>query len=340
MPKRAIVFLLFSAAVALSLGLPTAAFARDEDPPTRTHQWGEERWVPSLAISGGAIFQDMKGNVDSVQFEGGSPDPLPLQGYHEGDDLLVVPFVGASLEIMTPAFDIPTRPRIFLSGEILPSFSSTRSLAVAGDPGCIRGPEPGSPCATEETPGARDQGFGEEAANGQGSKTNAEVDTLAYGANLGVAFPVQIGKRQVRVKPSFSWISYEVDAEGVVSDAACAPVSRCTDITIFGFVVPGELRMPSALEGGTSRRFNGIGPGLDIEMDAVRWGPLGASLFLGARAYYIVGNREISFDASHTYTDPGPFENDVTAANWNVEVDKWLFRAHVGLRIHWLGGAK
>ena len=51
---------------------------------------------------------------------------------------------------MTPALPIPTRPRLFVSGEILPTFASDRDLALEGDPGCVRGPEPDAPCARDE----------------------------------------------------------------------------------------------------------------------------------------------------------------------------------------------
>lgn len=346
MSKRLTVLFLLVAGAALPLALPSSVLAEDEAPQSRERQWGEDRWVPSISFSSGVLVQKMRGNVDSEQFRAGSADPLPLQGYHEGNDLVVVPFIGFSLEVMAPAFEIPTRPRIFLSGEILPTFSATRSLAVDGDPGCIRGPEPGAPCAYEEPPEERRQAFGEEAANGEGSKTNAKISTMAYGASLGVAFPFRIRDRQVRLKPSLSWINYMVETDGIVSDATCDPVDRCTTIWIPDILnpgglieIPGYLRLPSSLRGSASKRFNGIGPGLDLEVDTVRSGPLGASLFVGARAYYVLGNREISYDASYIYTEP-PFENQAATARWNVELNEWLFRAHVGLRIQWLGSAK
>jgi hypothetical protein len=28
---------------------------------------------------------------------------------------------------------------------------------------------------------------------------------------------------------------------------------------------------------------------------------------------------------------------DTAVAHWEVEVAPWIFRAHVGLRLHWLG---
>jgi hypothetical protein len=337
MRKRANVFLMVWAAAALQLLSPVASSAIGDDPADPAGQDGEKRWVPSLAITGGATIQTQKGEVASALLENGALEPIPLQGAFDGDDLAVSPYVGVALELMAPAFAIPTRPRLFVSGEILPSFGTDRRLALDGDPDCVSGPEPTVPCAKDEQPGERLSPFGEASANGQGSTTTATVDTLVYGANLGVAFPARIGKRQLRIKPYVGWINYKVDAEGLVVDAACDPFSACTD---WGDPVqPGFLR-ETTLTGSDSQRFNGIGPGIDIEMDAARYGPLGASLFLGAGAYYIVGDRTIEFNASESFDDQlvdNPPGVDTAAARFKVEVDPWLFRAQVGIRIRWLG---
>ena len=193
------------------------------------------------------------------------------------------PFVGGDLELMTPALPIPTRPRLFVSGEILPTFGTDRALAVDGDPGCITGPENGSPCASEDTT-LRPISFGEAAANGQGTKTQALVDTLVFGATAGISFPARFLKRQFRFKPSVGWINYKVDAKGFVFDAECDPPNRCTD-DLFG---TGFLR-ETTLKASDSRTFDGIGPGLDFEMDVDRCGQLGVSLFVGAGAYHVLG---------------------------------------------------
>jgi len=302
-----------------------------------SRQAGEDRWVPSLAITSGVTFQKHKGSADSVLFEDMSATPTtPLRGFVNGSDTAVSPFVGGSFELMTPALPLPTRPRLFLSAEILPTFASDRDVALEGDPGCVKGPEPDKPCAKDEEEGERRKGFGEDSANGQGSKTNAEVDTVVFGASLGVAFPLQIGNRQLRIKPSIGWINYEVDAEGLVVDAACDPENRCTDVTaIIGLPpTPGFLR-ETILTASDSQRFNGIGPGLDVEMDTGRFGPLSVSLFLGGRAYAIVDDRTISFGTEEVYDDQ--LGTDRAAARFEVEVDRWLYRAHVGIRFHWLG---
>jgi hypothetical protein len=252
-----------------------------------------------------------------------------LQPATDGTDLAVGPFVGGSLEVMTPALPIPTRPRLFLSGEILPTFAADRDIAVRGNPGCITGPENGAPCVKDDT-SIRPISFGEAAANGQGTTTNAEIDTLVYGATAGLSFPARFFKREFRFKPSVGWIRYKVSGTGIVVDAECDPPNRCTD----DFQGPGFLR-EATLEGSDSRTFDGIGPGLDLEMDVYRWGQLGVSLFLGAGAYHVLGDRTFSFSASQEFDDQ--IGIDIATATWEVEVKPWMYRAHLGIRFQWVG---
>jgi hypothetical protein len=175
-------------------------------------------------------------------------------------------------------------------------------------------------------------------------------DTLTFGANLGVAFPARLGKRQLRIKPSFGWLHYKVSADGLVSNAKCGPDTftpgipndtACTPrITGGGAIIPGDLRAFS-LDGSDSLMFNAIGGGLDLEMDTVRYGPVGASLFLGGGFYRTLGDRTISFnDTQIEPPEPPFFGMDVATAQWEVKVDPWIYRAHVGIRFQWLGFAE
>jgi len=313
---------------------PAASLAAEAEEGEARRQAGEDRWVASFAISSGVNVQKQKGSAESFLFEDGTPPPVPLQEAVRDHDVTLSPFVGGTLELMSPALDIPTRPRFFVSGGILPSFGTERTLAVEGDPGCIRGPEPNAPCTADETE-VRTVSFGESAANGQGSKTQSEIDTLVYTASFGVAFPLQLGKRQLRIKPSLGWTHYKITGKGLVSDAECQPQSQCTDREIVaGVVLPGFLR-EATLIGKKSRRFNGIGPGIDVELDAARYGPLGVSLFAGAHAYYILGDRNWNFGATEDFNDP--VGTDTAEANFRVGVNEWFYRGQVGIRFSWLG---
>jgi hypothetical protein len=337
MKKRANVFLWLVVLAALCVLGPSGSPASAASAGT---QAGEDRWVPSLTITSGVLFQPQEGAVDSLLL---GPPTVPLRDPTDGDDLAVGPFVGGALELMTPALPIPTRPRIFVSGEIVPTFASERDLALEGDPFCVSGPEPDAPCATNEPRNpdgspVRARPFDENTARGQGSSTNAEIDTLVFGANLGVAFPLQFMGRQLRIKPSVAWIHYEIRADGVLVDAACTPnfglSSGCTDVGTR----TGYLRQPERFQASASEKFNAVGPGLDVEMDAFRSGPLGISLFLGGRFYANLGDRKFSFGTQETVGAPSePFGEDTAVARFEVEMDPWMYRAHVGIRLLWLG---
>jgi hypothetical protein len=136
------------------------------------------------------------------------------------------------------------------------------------------------------------------------------------------------------VKPWAGWLSYELEATGFVVDAACNPVSTCTNVYPPGSPAVGFLR-EAMLSGETSKRFHAIGPGLDVEADAGRFGPIGAALFLGGGAYAVLGGRTLSFGASESFNDS--IGMDTATASFEVEVDPWVYRAHVGIRFQWLG---
>jgi len=338
------------ALAALAASLPVAAGAQEPPRPAAPEPAEpDDRWVPSLAVTSGVLLQHQDGSVDACLFAnpadatGACPAPgsTPLRPSSSGDDLAIAAFVGANLELMAPALPIPTRPRIFLAGEILPTFADDRSLAGEGAPGCVKGPEPLDVCASEEVllP-PRDTPYGQNAANGQGSVVTTTYDTLSFGANLGVAFPVEAGDRRVRIKPSFGWLNYEVEVSGRVVDATCNPTSSCTPFqpdAPNGPILPGSLRETN-LSGSDTRRFNAIGPGLDVEVDTGRYGPLGTSIFLGGRAYRTLGDRKIVITTTQVYPNDGlPLANQAVSARWDAEFGAWTYRVGVGLRVQWLG---
>jgi len=316
--------------------------AHSADAESASKQAGEGRWVPSLAITAGITIQpEHKGSADSFIQDTTNPTfpPPTLRDPVSGDDTAVSPFVGGAIELMAPALPIPTRPRLFIGGEVLPTFAPGRDVAIQGDPKCVRGPERGVPCARDED-GSRRRSFGEDSLNGTGSQVEARVGTTIFAAHVGVAFPFAFGERQFRIKPSFGWINFKVSSFGLVVDGACDPTApengACTDYTpnVAGPTLPGFLR-ETHLSARDSKRFNGIGPGLDLEMDTGQFGPFGVSVFMGGRAYVVLDDRKMTFGATETFNDQ--IGNDEASALFEVEIDKWMYRAHVGVRLQFIG---
>ena len=295
---------------------------------------GADRWVPSVAIISGAIFQDWHGTVSSqVCRDCPLPDPEgreePLRPSASGDDRDVTSFFGGSVELMSPQLPVPGSPRFFVGGEVAAGFGATRSVALEGDPSTIGSPLPEA--AQSNTP------FGDDIALGQGSKTEAEFGDLVYGAYAGLAFPLELYERALRIKPYVAWTRYEIDVSGAVVDADCLPIltgTRCND-TIGPPPAQGFLRS-TELFASTSETFDAIGPGLDIEMDTGRLGPLGSSIFIGGRVYRVLGNREIKFSSPQRSFDD-ILGSDTAAAQFSFDVDEWIYRFGVGFRLQWLG---
>lgn len=350
MRKRTSIFLALGAIAALQLPFADDSIAANDDPETFVGQSGEDRWVPSLAIISGVVWSDQKASSDTFLFQGMS-DPMPPCAANDlraecrdlvaspasvdGDDRAVVPFVGGTVELMSPALPIPSRPRVFVSAEMLAAFASDRDISLSGNTGCLSGPEPDAPCAADID--SSDRPFGEESLIGVGTRTTAKIGNYMFGVNLGAAFPVQLGERQLRIKPSVGWFNYQVEAKGKFVQGFCDPTNQCLDFLFQGNLTDGFLR-DFTYSGTKKKRFNGIGPGLDVEVDTGQFGPIGSAIFIGARAYRILGDRKISFSASQTADDV--FGLDTSVTDFEVEVDRWMFRAHMGIRFQWLGTRK
>ncbi len=87
------------------------------------------------------------------------------------------------------------------------------------------------------------------------------------------------------------------------------------------------------LESKRTKRFHGLGPGLEIETDAGRFGPLVTSVFLSGRVYSLFGNLDIRGTAFNT-SDPDPLAQQENA-RFSSEVGRWLYRGSVGVRLRW-----
>jgi hypothetical protein len=275
----------------------------------------------------------------------GVDEPGALRPAYDDDELAVSPFVGANLQLLTPVIRaIPGAPRLFVSGEVQFVFPPSYNVANEGD---ASGADlPGGAASYGATPAL--------SLVGVGSRTTSEVQLLAWGANVGIAFPFRAFGRTLWVKPGAAWTQYQIEVEGVL--VAGLKDDCCPDP---GVDLPGTVNDIPALPWGrnlrevnlsadTTKIFNGIGPSLEIEMDVGRFGPVGASLFLRGAMFKILGDRSVSLSDTAsapilipTYLDGRvlgvTLPADTYNANWSWEADPWMYRAAVGIRFHWLG---
>jgi hypothetical protein len=282
-----------------------------------------ERWVPSLAVIGGILVQQAEATAESGELTGSDP-PEPVSPPADGDDIMVGPFVGASAELMTPGLSaVPGRPRFFLHGDVSGYFGPVRDIAREGAPEAL--PQEPQPPLTPEV-----------SVPGQGSKTTAEVGSVVISAGAGVAFSFDAWQRRLRIKPSFEYLQEDVEVSGLVSRAVRLDQGS-TDPPVDATYRFIEIR------GREEKTYRGIGPGLEIEMDAARIGPFMLALFLSGQAYKMLGDLEVEFAGSSEGRVVGPRADDpefqdlgTETATWSFEKDPWSFRGALGLRFRWL----
>ncbi len=313
---------------------PSPASAQAVEPGGAVRAAGEDRWVPALGLTSGVTFQQQDASVSSRNVTTGAP----LRPPDSDSEWAVSPYVGGGLQLMTPTLPLPGRPRFFAGGEILPTFAASRDIAKEGDPSALK-----LPFIDQDGDGQTDpEEFPESAIGGVGSRTTAEIKTLVWGASAGIAFPFEVRGRHLRVKPSVGWIRYKIDIDGqVVSTAKEVPPTPNPSPDPMNPVPPFDPDIREInLSGSDSLTLDGIGPGLEVEMDAFRWGEFGVSLYLDSHAYRVLGKRSVGFSTAQSYPQLGVLPPATYSANWSFEADPWMYRAGVGVRFHWVGAGR
>lgn len=299
----------------------SAAVPRDET----------ERWVPAFAIYSGALVQTFDGALESSPvfdllnlssglncgnrnaFGGVLLENL-LACPASGDGRFVDPFVGGSLELMTPGLtSLPGRPRFFVRGGAAADFGFERSIAKTGNLSDF-----------EDSTGAS-----ERAIEGQGAVTSAQVEPLLIQAGAGVAFTVDVGDRRFRIKPSVEYLREEIHVSGELQRAVCFAIGPspgtcgAQSIDDFRLIEFGD---------DDKRYYHGLGPGLEIEADAARAGPFMMTVFIAGKAYYFMGDRTVHLEDSQDFFGGVVSES----ASWDFERKRWAYEGGVGVRFRWL----
>jgi hypothetical protein len=243
-------------------------------------------------------------------------------------DTSVAPLVGGSLELMTPSpFNGFLYPRLFVHGDYAAAFAFERNLAGKGRPGQFEPPQGYSPQAIDVE---------ELAVQGQGSRARWQLDRDVWSSGGGLALTTTIFQHTIRIKPSFEWIHFSQDFIGVVHRAVKLKTpSQPQIVTNPGTaqwrsqVVFNDLTAFRLIEltHTDTKDFDGIGPGLEIEVDTARLGPILTSVFALGRAYHLIGNLDQSFSASNQYGE---------SASWTFQPEPWVYRAGVGIRFRWV----
>lgn len=300
-------------AVALVAAVTAAMPASANDPSNALVD--HDRWIPSIGFAMGFTTQQQEGSASTeIQqgFFGWAPyaDRPPT----EGDTGLNLLHVGGTFELQTPRLaPAEWSPRLFIGGEVLNVSSSRRSLAREGDP------------KTELIEPSGGGSFVDLAILGQGSTTESDAENVQYGAGIGFAFPAQIGEWRISIKPSAQYLHQEFHFTGLISDA-----NRVDKL--IGFP-PTRVVL---LTGDDSLDVHAVGPGLEIEIEAAQVRSIAASVFISGGAYNVLSDRNVRFQSVTTATGD-PNDTRRFRGTWTAEIDPWIYRASVGMRIKWLG---
>ena len=312
-----------------------------------------DRWVPGFAVTGGVTILDVAASVESASRPGTPPLPYStstrcvspcISGYKGGSaassDLMVTPYVGASIEVMTPGLKWGGNAvRLFMHGDVLPGFPFDRSIAKVGAPGPFDYPKNDPPPLGDGRPWLT---YTEDQVLGRGGVMRAELDSVVFGAGMGVVFGFKSGGRRWSIKPSIEWTHFEVSFSGQFDEVRLeyetldpnlpGNVQNCRpyNLTNCRTQVLDSVRMSE----GVKRSYNGIGPGIEFELEAARSGDFLFSIFVGGSAHRILEKRKVQLSASQpSSVEP---QDDPYTATWSATLDPWFYRAGVGLRVRWL----
>jgi len=292
---------------------PTCSTPKEPAPTTTSFQ---TRSVAQLVVGTGA----------------GAAPSLPAAS----SALMLTPAMLGSVEVMTPGLQsLPGRPRLFAHGDAGPSFSFQWSVAKQGAPAKM---------------GSMTQPLGtsEGRIDGQGSETQSQLDTWVYGAGLGAAFTFNLGERRLRIKPSAEYTQYDTTVTGALNRAYTIDNGRSATNNSGPAVqnfFPGTYPeypslpvqfLPVVVSASKTQTYHGIGPGLELEMDAARAGPIMLALFLQGQAYYMLDNNDVTFTGRTTLTDPHVQPNPQTVdAQFSYHQHTWTYSGGLGLRFRW-----
>jgi hypothetical protein len=280
---------------------PDLASAKEPDP-----RWNLAGWTPSLSLGLGVHVTPVEGFVVATNSAGDFVRPPQYD-----DNTAVTPLARISLGIETPELPlIPGNIRLFGSADYFVSFPP--SLKVANE---------GNPTGFLVPPGFRDPPAA--AIEGQGSQTSLEMGRSAYGLTGGVSIPIDVGDFQFHIKPGVSWMRQRWEVKGVV---------LAVEKSSLPFLPPSRDFRGIELRARGKLYSSGVGPYIAIEAEPDSWGPILVSAFIEAAYYRTLGDRKVNISDSETLTGNN-LPPDTYLGRWGIEVDKYFWRAGVGIRV-------
>ena len=312
-----------SALFAVAAGMfPNVSARAEEASPVGVDQL--RQWTfyggPEIAIYGTSA----KGSTTSTQITGPrvSP-PVPLFGdlgtevsEPERSRELVASFLaGGTFGVLTPALDLPARPRAFLDLNISQPFTTETQLARRGNPTQLafpRGEHPPSP-------------VGEGAMVGVGTTLSAQQQGPQVHAGIGISFEFPIpGDQLIRIKPSVMYSRTVLDLKAQVVRAVRLNQDAGENQQLDDFRV-------IARQDQRTEVYHAAGPSLEIEyVPGLQWGPFSVSLFARGHGARTLGDSKTEMRQCNV---AGGQPNE--CVNWTYVQDNWAYRATLGVHLNW-----
>lgn len=292
------------ALVALLLSTPLARAAGAQSAPDARPAHAS-RWLPTLTLGIGAIGDPENATAIS---DGNTSDPTfdPGAVSISGSDLNVAPQFIVLVGVESP--EIVRNLRVFASGGILPTLGFEIDVAKEGDPRGFEYPDER----------AENKPYPEGSIDGTGIRSSAQLDPLAWAANIGVSYGFDVGDYRLDVRPSVGYFRYAVRAEGVRL------------VAVKPDIVDPFVREVS-LDDARTQAFNALGPAIEIGVNLGKKGRFQPTVFIDGSFYRVLGDRVIEM------TDATSDAFGTELGYWTVMENPWIYRLGAGLRIAWIG---
>jgi len=271
-----------------------------------------DRWVPAVSIDMGLMIQEtaagfLTGEIKDPAWVQAFPAIDRIRQSASGNSRPFAPVSTLSLEFMTPGIPyIPTRPRMFVHGEVIATFPHTFRTAKNGDVDefTLGFPPIGGRTAGDNT---------EQVIGGQGGTLKSKLQRWQFAGGAGIAFTTDLWGRRIRVKPSFEYLTQEIEVSGLIKRAT-AIIDRPRDFDDLRLII---------LKASKMKRYHGMGAGMELEMDTRRSGPLLVSMFANVRVYRFMGDLKVNLKAKNSFDEEAKFR---------FELKRYTYRTAIGIR--------
>ncbi len=248
-------------------------------------------------------------------------DLLPGRPPDDSQKTFVVPAFHVGLTLDSPPLPkVPGNIRLFGSLDYFATFPPERFAANEASPSGFFIRERSD--VVPDVP--------EEAIEGQGSQTQMQTGRHAYGATVGLSFPLpfEIFGLKVHVRPGASWMRYKWEMTGVILEAI--------KVEPGPMMVSGREFRGVELQARGKLYSNGVGPYLGVELEPYRIGPTMISIYAEGAYYRVIGDRTLNITTTQTFTDsiprlPSP---ETYQGRWGANVSRGFWRAGVGVRLY------